>query len=48
VATFFTNTSEQTSHRSSILSTAQTNDTEVGTVNGLDSLVESVDFSKWA
>jgi hypothetical protein len=48
VATFFTNTSEQTSHRSSILSTAQTNDTEVGTVNGIDSLVESVDFSKWA
>ncbi|RFU78811.1 gtpase activating [Trichoderma arundinaceum] len=47
VATFFTNTSEQTSHRSSILSTAPTNDTEVGTVNGLDSLVESVDFSKW-
>ncbi|QYT05771.1 Rap-RAN GTPase activating protein tuberin [Trichoderma simmonsii] len=47
VATFFTNTSEQTSHRSSILSTTATNDTEVGTVNGLDSLVESVDFSKW-
>ncbi|KAL7949063.1 tuberin [Trichoderma barbatum] len=47
VATFFTNTSEQTSHRSSILSTAPTNDTEVGTMNGLDSLVESVDFSKW-
>ncbi|KAH6611114.1 gtpase activating [Trichoderma cornu-damae] len=47
VATFFTNTSEQTSHRSSVLSTAPTNDTEIGTVNGLDSLVESVDFSKW-
>ncbi|OTA02661.1 Rap-RAN GTPase activating protein tuberin [Trichoderma parareesei] len=46
VATFFTNTSEQTSHRSSILSTAPTNDTEVG-MNGLDSLVEAVDFSKW-
>ncbi|WYZ38543.1 hypothetical protein EsH8_III_000457 [Colletotrichum jinshuiense] len=47
VATFFTSTSEQTSHRSSMLSTT-TNDTEIVTGNGLDSLVESVDFSKWA
>ncbi|KAF6819105.1 GTPase activating protein [Colletotrichum sojae] len=47
VATFFTSTSEQTSHRSSMLSTT-TNDTEVVPSNGLDSLVESVDFSKWA
>ncbi|EXF81043.1 hypothetical protein CFIO01_10527 [Colletotrichum fioriniae PJ7] len=47
VATFFTSTSEQTSHRSSMLSTT-TNDTEVSPVNGLDALVESVDFSKWA
>lgn len=47
VATFFTSTSEQTSHRSSMLSTT-TNDTEIVTANGLDSLVESVDFSKWA
>ncbi|KAF9874864.1 GTPase activating protein [Colletotrichum karsti] len=47
VATFFTSTSEQTSHRSSMLSTT-TNDTEIVPGNGLDSLVESVDFSKWA
>ncbi|KAK1486697.1 hypothetical protein CTAM01_12130 [Colletotrichum tamarilloi] len=47
VATFFTSTSEQTSHRSSMLSTT-TNDTEVSPANGLDALVESVDFSKWA
>ncbi|OHW95181.1 GTPase activating protein [Colletotrichum incanum] len=47
VATFFTSTSEQTSHRSSMLSTT-TNDTEVSPANGIDSLVESVDFSKWA
>jgi hypothetical protein len=47
VATFFTSTSEQTSHRSSMLSTATT-DTEIVPMNALDSLVESVDFSKWA
>ncbi|KAG6041252.1 hypothetical protein E4U41_005293 [Claviceps citrina] len=49
VATFFTSTSEQTSHRSSVLSTStSTNDTETGHQNGVHSLVESVDFSKWA
>ncbi|KAI1500956.1 hypothetical protein F5X99DRAFT_429060 [Biscogniauxia marginata] len=48
VATFFTNSSEQNSHRSSMLSTATTDNTEVMTNNGLDSLVDSVDFSKWA
>jgi len=47
VATFFTSGSEQTSHRSSVLS-ATTNDTEIVPGTGLDSLVESVDFSKWA
>lgn len=49
VATFFTSTSEQTSHRSSMLSTStSTNDTETGHANGVNPLVESVDFSKWA
>ncbi|CAJ2507312.1 Uu.00g084980.m01.CDS01 [Anthostomella pinea] len=48
VATFFSNSSEQNSHRSSMLSTAPTDNTEVMTSNGLDSLVDSVDFSKWA
>ncbi|OTA92294.1 hypothetical protein M434DRAFT_12486 [Hypoxylon sp. CO27-5] len=48
VATFFTASSEQTSHRSSMLSTATTDNTEVMTGNGLDSLVESIDFSKWS
>ncbi|KHN95731.1 tuberin [Metarhizium album ARSEF 1941] len=48
VATFFTSTSEQTSHRSSMLSTAPTHDTEVGNTNGVNPLVESLDFSKWA
>lgn len=49
VATFFTSTSEQTSHRSSMLSTStSTNDTETGHSNGVNPLVESVDFSKWA
>ncbi|PNH46823.1 hypothetical protein VD0003_g8945 [Verticillium dahliae] len=49
VATFFTSTSEQTSHRSSMLSTTTTtNDTEISPSTGLDSLVESVDFSRWA
>jgi hypothetical protein len=47
VATFFTNTSEQTSHRSSVLTTGTT-DTEVSPGNGLDHLVDSLDFSKWA
>ncbi|KND93963.1 Tuberous sclerosis 2 protein [Tolypocladium ophioglossoides CBS 100239] len=49
VATFFTSTSEQTSHRSSTLSTLPTpNDTEQPPPTGVSSLVESVDFSKWA
>jgi hypothetical protein len=48
VATFFSNASEQTSHRSSMMSTATTDNTEVLTNNGLDSLVDGVDFSKWA
>lgn len=48
VATFFTSTSEQTSHRSSTLSTATTNDTEVGYTSMGNMLVDSVDFSKWA
>ncbi|KAJ4145498.1 hypothetical protein LMH87_004347 [Akanthomyces muscarius] len=50
VATFFTNTSEQTSHRSSVLSTSTTtNDTEVGFLtNPACSVVDSVDFTKWA
>ncbi|KAI0012781.1 hypothetical protein F4779DRAFT_614225 [Xylariaceae sp. FL0662B] len=48
VATFFSASSEQNSHRSSMLSNATTENTEVMTISGLDSLVESVDFSKWA
>ncbi|KAI1391112.1 uncharacterized protein F4822DRAFT_173851 [Hypoxylon trugodes] len=48
VATFFSASSEQNSHRSSMLSTATTDNTEVMTVNGLDSLVDSFDFSKWS
>lgn len=50
VATFFTSTSEQTSHRSSVLSgSVGTNDTEVGgTSHGNDALVDSVNFSRWA
>jgi len=48
VATFFTTTSEQTSHRSSVLSTATTDNTEILPLNGVDSLVDSLDFSKWA
>jgi hypothetical protein len=48
VATFLTTTSEQTSHRSSILSTTTTDNTEIIPPNGIDSLVESIDFSKWA
>lgn len=54
VATFFTtSTSEQPSHRSSVLSgSATTNDTEVGAttsqIQATEALVDSVDFSKWA
>ncbi|KAI1776157.1 hypothetical protein F4818DRAFT_457660 [Hypoxylon cercidicola] len=50
VATFFTASSEQNthSHRSSMLSTATTENTEVMTANALDALVESIDFSKWS
>ncbi|KAJ3492936.1 hypothetical protein NLG97_g5051 [Lecanicillium saksenae] len=50
VATFFTSASEQTSHRSSVLSTSTTtNDTEVGLLpNPTCSVVDSVDFTKWA
>lgn len=50
VATFFTSTSEQTSHRSSMLSgSAATNDTEVGAQpQGTEALADAVDFSKWA
>ncbi|KAI5862878.1 hypothetical protein GGS23DRAFT_569876 [Durotheca rogersii] len=48
VATFFTASSEQASHRSSMLSTATTDNTEVMTTNGLDMVVDSVDFSKWS
>ncbi len=49
VATFFTNAStEQTSHRSSMLSTVTTENTEILPMNGVDALMDSVDFSKWA
>jgi hypothetical protein len=50
VATFFTSTSEQTSHRSSMMSgSGTTNDTEVGGgPQGSEALVDSVDFSRWA
>lgn len=50
VATFFTNTSEQTSHRSSMLSMANTTDTELipSSVAGGDSIAETLDFSRWA
>ncbi|KAI1106075.1 hypothetical protein F4804DRAFT_302164 [Jackrogersella minutella] len=48
VATFFSASSEQNSHRSSMLSTATTDNTEVMTGGGLESLVESIDFSKWS
>lgn len=49
VATFLTTTSEQNSqsHRSSMISTV-TADTEILQASQLDSLVESLDFSKWA
>jgi len=45
VANFLTNTAEPVSQRSSILSTAET---EVGLASGEESLVESLDFSRWA
>lgn len=50
VATFFTGTSEQASHRNSVMSTTTTttHDPDAAPMSGLDSLVESVDFSKWA
>ncbi|PHH89258.1 hypothetical protein CDD83_6393 [Cordyceps sp. RAO-2017] len=50
VATFFTSTSEQMSHRSSTLSTSATShDTELPpTAAAANTLVDSVDFSKWA
>ncbi|OTB05756.1 hypothetical protein M426DRAFT_56188 [Hypoxylon sp. CI-4A] len=48
VATFFTASSEQNSHRSSMLSTATTDNTEIMTTGGWDSLVDSIDFSKWS
>jgi len=48
VATFFTNTSgDLNSHRSSMLSTATTENTEIMHLHGADALVDSVDFSKW-
>ncbi|KAK0392379.1 hypothetical protein NLU13_1874 [Sarocladium strictum] len=51
VATFFTSTtaSEQASHRSSTISTSNaTADTETGTNSGLEWIMDSVDFSRWA
>ncbi|KAI0503364.1 tuberin [Xylaria bambusicola] len=48
VATFFTNSSEQNSHRSSMLSTAATENTETLPSTVADLLVESLNFSKWA
>jgi hypothetical protein len=51
VATFFTSTtaSEHTSHRSSTTSTSNaTADTETGTNSGLEWILDSVDFSRWA
>lgn len=49
VATFVTSTSaDQASHRSSMLSTATTDNTEIFHLNGADALVDSVDFSKWS
>ena len=48
VATFFTSTSEQTSHRSSTFSAATTENTEARSTVGAEYLVEGVDFSRWA
>ncbi|KAI1188813.1 hypothetical protein F5B17DRAFT_244665 [Nemania serpens] len=47
VATFFTNTNEQTSYRSSIHPTATTDNTEATPPTAADLLVESLDFSRW-
>jgi hypothetical protein len=48
VATFFTSaTSAEQSHRSSILSTVTTENTEVLQPSTAEALVDSVDFSKW-
>lgn len=47
VATFFTNASEQTSYRSSMHSTATTDNTEAVPPTAADLLVESLDFSRW-
>ncbi|KAK0727201.1 hypothetical protein B0T26DRAFT_747553 [Lasiosphaeria miniovina] len=48
VATFFTNVStDQASHRSSMLSTTTTDNTEIMPIHGAEALVDSVDFSKW-
>ncbi|KAI1310087.1 tuberin [Xylaria venustula] len=48
VATFFTNSSEQNSHRSSLLSTTTAENTEVSPPTAADLLVESLNFSRWA
>ncbi|KAI2643435.1 hypothetical protein GGS21DRAFT_485952 [Xylaria nigripes] len=48
VITFLTNSSEQNSHRSSMLTTASTDNTEGGPVTTADTLVESLDYSRWA
>ncbi|KAI0124260.1 hypothetical protein BJ170DRAFT_77489 [Xylariales sp. AK1849] len=50
VATFFSNTSEPNthSHRSSTLSTVTTEGTEIMHGSGGDTLVDKLDFSKWA
>ncbi|KXJ93052.1 hypothetical protein Micbo1qcDRAFT_160965 [Microdochium bolleyi] len=52
VATFFSNNSDHApqhaSHRSSLASTTNSDTTEVNSVNGAESVVDSVDFSKWA
>ncbi|KAI1863766.1 uncharacterized protein JN550_009466 [Neoarthrinium moseri] len=50
VATFFSNTSEPNthSHRSSTLSTAPTESTETMHPGSCDTLVDKLDFSKWA
>lgn len=45
VATFLTNTSDMNDRSSKHFSTA---DTEVGTMSGEESIVEALDFSKWA
>ena len=48
VATFFTSAStEQQSHRSSMLSTVATENAEAPQPNAAEALVDAVDFSKW-